>query len=237
MQTKNIAKIEKLLKANPYPGRGIIIGKSENDKLCLAYFLSGRSQNSRNRILEEINGDIFTRAFDESKVEDPSLIIYPAIKRFENNIIVTNGDHTDTIYDGLKNNRSFEDSLFLRKFEPDSPNFTPRISGLVNIENNNFTYKLSILKSSDSQGTACERFFYNYEALDNTGHFIHTYMEANPLISFRGEPLKVSIPNDIDEFANSIWQSLNFENKIALYVRYIDLKNNTSINKIINKNI
>ena len=237
MQTTNIVKIEELLKTNPYPGRGIIIGKSGNDKLCLAYFLSGRSQNSRNRILEERNGDIFTRAFDESKVEDPSLIIYPAIKRFEKTIIVTNGDHTDTIYDGLKNNRSFEDSLFLRKFEPDSPNFTARISGLINIENSNFTYKLSILKSADSQRTACERFFYNYEALDNTGHFIHTYMEANPLISFRGEPLKISIPNDIDEFADSIWESLNFENKIALYVRYIDLKNNTSINKMINKNL
>ena len=237
MQTKNIAKIENLLKTNSYPGRGIIIGKSGNNKFCLAYFLSGRSQNSRNRILEERNGDVFTRAFDESKVEDPRLIIYPAIKTFEKSIIVTNGDHTDTIYDGLKNNRSFEDSLFLRKFEPDSPNFTPRISGLVNIEDDEITYKLSILKSADSQGAACDRFFYNYEALDNTGHFIHTYMDANPLISFTGEPLKISIPNDINVFANSIWESLNFENKIALYVRYIDLKNNTIINKMINKNL
>lgn len=237
MQTKNIAKIENLLKTNSYPGRGIIIGKSGNNKLCLAYFLSGRSQNSRNRILEERNGDVFTRAFDESKVEDPRLIIYPAIKTFEKSIIVTNGDHTDTIYDGLKNNRSFEDSLFLRKFEPDFPNFTPRISGLVNIEDDEITYKLSILKSADSQGAACDRFFYNYEALDNTGHFIHTYMDANPLISFTGEPLKISIPNDINDFANSIWESLNLENKIALYVRYIDLKNNTFTNKMINKNL
>ena len=237
MQTKNINHIEHLFRNNTYPGRGIIIGKSENNNICIAYFLSGRSQNSRNRILEEKNGDVFTKAFDESKVEDPSLIIYPAIKTFGNTIIVTNGDHTDTIYDGLKNNISFEDSLFTRKFEPDSPNFTPRISGIVSINETNFTYKLSILKSGTPQGATCDRFFYNYESIDNVGHFIHTYMGANPLISFIGEPIKIHIPNDIDEFSKSIWENLDNDNKISLYVRYIDLNNNTITNKIINKNL
>lgn len=237
MQTKNINHIEHLLRNNTYPGRGIIIGKSENNNICIAYFLSGRSQNSRNRILEEVNGDVFTKAFDESKVEDPSLIIYPAIKTLGNTIIVTNGDHTDTIYDGLKNNISFEDSLFTRKFEPDSPNFTPRISGIVSINETDFTYKLSILKSGTPQGTTCDRFFYNYESVDSIGHFIHTYTDANPLISFIGEPIKIHIPNDIDEFSKSIWENLDNDNKISLYVRYIDLKNNTITNKIINKNL
>lgn len=237
MQTNNINHIEHLLRNNTYPGRGIIIGKSENNNICIAYFLSGRSKNSRNRILEEVNGDVFTKAFDESKVEDPSLIIYPAIKTLGNTIIVTNGDHTDTIYDGLKNNTSFEDSLFTRKFEPDSPNFTPRISGIVSINETDFTYKLSILKSGTPQGTTCDRFFYNYESVDSIGHFIHTYMGANPLISFIGEPIKIHIPNDIDEFSKSIWENLDNDNKISLYVRYIDLKNNTITNKIINKNL
>lgn len=237
MQTNNISSIENLLKKNSYPGRGIIIGKSENNNICIAYFLSGRSKNSRNRILEEKNGDVFTKAFDESKVEDPRLIIYSAIKTLGNTIIVTNGDHTDTIYDGLKNNISFEDSLLTRKFEPDSPNFTPRISGIVSIKETDFTYKLSILKSGTPQGTTCDRFFYNYESVDSIGHFIHTYMDANPLISFIGEPIKIYIPNDIEELANSIWDSLDFDNKISLYIRYIDLKNNTITNKIINKNL
>ena len=237
MQTNNISSIENLLKKNSYPGRGIIIGKSENNNICIAYFLSGRSKNSRNRILEEVDGDVFTKAFDESKVEDPSLIIYSAIKTLENTIIVTNGDHTDTIYDGLKNNISFEDSLFTRKFEPDSPNFTPRISGIVSINETDFTYKLSILKSGTPQGTTCDRFFYNYESVDSIGHFIHTYTDANPLISFIGEPIKIHIPNDIDELSKSIWDSLDNNNKISLYIRYIDLKNNTITNKIINKNL
>ena len=231
-------KIQDILKNNSYPGRGIIVGKSEDSKyLCIAYFLTGRSENSRNRILIEDNMDVFTKAFDESKVTDPSLIIYTAIKTVQNKIIVTNGAHTDVIYNAIQNNQSFEDGLETCEFEPDAPNYTPRISAMIDMTNTNFSYKMSILKSADLQGSSCNRFYFNYRALNGIGHFIHTYMtDANPIPSFVGEPRKIDIPNDIEAFANTMWDNLSHENKISLYVKYINLENGEVLKKLINKN-
>lgn len=233
----DISKISDLLSTNTYPGRGIIIGKSSNGKKAVfAYFIMGRSENSRNRIFTIKNDSVFTEPFDSSKVEDPSLIIYAAVRKIRKNIIVTNGDQTDTIYDFLSRGESFEKSLETRCFEPDSPNWTPRISGLLNFEDS-FTYKMSILKSADAEGSACNRYTFNYSPINGLGHFIHTYnCDGNPIPTFSNEPERVRIPDCINEFTDEIWNSLNESNKISLYVCYTDLETGESQSKLINKN-
>lgn len=212
------------LAAKEYPGRGIILGKSEDDRAVFAYFIMGRSTNSRNRVFEVSNDDIRTKAFDESLLSDPSLIIYSPVRVLGKKIIVTNGDQTDTIYEYLKDKKTFEDALYTRTFEPDAPNFTPRISGLIDIESG-LKLKLSILKSDEGDESQSLRFFYNYDnPKPGEGFLIHTYKEnSDPLKSFEGEPIKVSLKGSIDEFANSLWNSLNNDNKISLAVRYIDM--------------
>ena len=212
------------LAANEYPGRGIILGKSEDNRAVFAYFIMGRSTNSRNRVFETSDDDIRTKAFDESLLSDPSLIIYSPVRVLGKKIIVTNGDQTDTIYEYLKNKKTFEDALYTRTFEPDAPNFTPRISGLIDIESG-LKLKLSILKSDEGDESQALRFFYNYDnPKPGEGFLIHTYKEnSDPLKSFEGEPKKVSLKGSIDEFCNSFWNSLNDDNKISLAVRYIDM--------------
>nr|WP_288913521.1 IMP cyclohydrolase [uncultured Lachnoanaerobaculum sp.] len=212
------------LAAKEYPGRGIILGKSEDNRAVFAYFIMGRSTNSRNRVFEVSNDDIKTKAFDESLLSDPSLIIYSPVRVLGKKIIVTNGDQTDTIYEYLKNKKTFEDALYTRTFEPDAPNFTPRISGLIDIESG-LKLKLSILKSDEGDESQALRFFYNYDnPKPGEGFLIYTYKEnSDPLKSFEGEPVKVSLKGSIDEFCNSLWNSLNTDNKISLAVRYIDM--------------
>ena len=212
------------LAAKEYPGRGIILGKSEDNRAVFAYFIMGRSTNSRNRVFETSDDDIKTKAFDESLLSDPSLIIYSPVRVLGKKIIVTNGDQTDTIYEYLKEKKSFEDALYTRTFEPDAPNFTPRISGLIDIESG-LKLKLSILKSDEGDDSQALRFFYNYDnPKSGEGFLIHTYKEnSDPLKSFEGEPVKVSLKGSIDEFCNSLWNSLNTDNKISLAVRYIDM--------------
>ena len=212
------------LAAKEYPGRGIILGKSEDNRAVFAYFIMGRSTNSRNRVFEISDDDIRTKAFDESLLSDPSLIIYSPVRVLGKKIIVTNGDQTDTIYEYLKDKKTFEDALYTRTFEPDAPNFTPRISGLIDIESG-LKLKLSILKSDEGDESQALRFFYNYDnPKPGEGFLIHTYKEnSDPLKSFEGEPKKVSLKGSIDEFCNSFWNSLNDDNKISLAVRYIDM--------------
>ena len=239
MDTYQISNIGELIEGNTYVGRGIVIGKTEDaTKACSAYFIMGRSENSRNRIFAEKNGEVFTEPFDPSKVVDPSLIIYAAVRKYENSLIVTNGDQTDTIYEGLKNGKSFAESLATREFEPDAPNYTPRISGILNFANDDFTYEMSILKSADPFGSACSRYTFSYPAIKGVGHFIHTYVcNSNPLPPFFGEPEIVRIPNSIDEFTDELWKKLNDKNKISLYVRYTDLKTGEFDDRILNKNL
>ncbi|MBQ1171766.1 MAG: IMP cyclohydrolase [Lachnospiraceae bacterium] len=228
------------LTENAYPGRGIIIGKSaDGTKAVTAYFIMGRSSNSRNRIFVEDGEGIRTQAFDPSKLEDPSLIIYAPVRVLGNKTIVTNGDQTDTIYDGMDIQLTFEQSLRSRKFEPDGPNYTPRISGIMHIENGNFNYAMSILKSNNGNPDACNRYTFAYEnPVAGEGHFIHTYMhDGNPLPSFEGEPKLVSIPDDINAFTDLLWSSLNEDNKVSLFVRYIDIASGTYETKIVNKNV
>ena len=234
-----INDLGQLLATNPYPGRGIVIGKSADGKhAAIAYFIMGRSANSRNRVFTVKNGEVFTEPFDASKVEDPSLIIYAAVRSFENKLIVTNGDQTDTIVEGLKSGMSFSKSLNQRKFEPDAPNLTPRISGMLSFENGDFEYKMSILKSADAEGTACNRYTFAYEPLAGLGHFIHTYVtDGNPIPTFQGEPERMAMDNDIDAFTNAIWNNLDENNKISLYTRYIDLATGEYDERLINKNI
>lgn len=212
------------LAAKEYPGRGIILGKSEDNRAVFAYFIMGRSTNSKNRVFEVSDDDIRTKAFDESLLSDPSLIIYSPVRVLGKKIIVTNGDQTDTIYEYLKDKKTFEDALYTRTFEPDAPNFTPRISGLIDIESG-LKLKLSILKSDEGDESQALRFFYNYDnPKPGEGFLIHTYKEnSDPLKSFEGEPIKVSLTGSIDEFSDSLWNSLNTDNKISLAVRYIDM--------------
>ena len=239
MNIYEIKSIQQRLAGNTYPGRGIILGKSEDGRHAVAaYFIMGRSSNSRNRIFTEKNGAVYTEPFDASKVEDPSLIIYAAIRKCGNNLIVTNGDQTDTIYEGMSAGKSFDESLECRCFEPDAPNFTPRISGLLTFDNGDFTYKMSILKSGDEVGSFCNRFGFHYVPKAGLGHFIHTYAcDGNPIPTFQGEPERVSIPNNIDVFTSQIWNALDADNKISLYVRYIDLTNGAEENRMVNKNL
>ncbi len=227
-----------LIKDNAYVGRGIVIGKTQDGQNAVsAYFIMGRSANSRNRIFTKKNGEIFTEPFDASKVEDPSLIIYAAIRQYEDSLIVTNGDQTDTIYDGLKAGKCFKGSLESRQFEPDAPNLTPRISGILNFSKGDFSYEMSILKSADAVGSACNRYTYSYSPLNGLGHFIHTYVcDGNPIPTFQGEPERVAIDNDIDSFTTNLWDNLNQDNKISLYVRYTNLATGAITDRLINKN-
>ena len=237
MDIYKINNIAKLIEGNSYVGRGIVIGKTEDGtKALTAYFIMGRSNNSRNRIFVENGDEVIIHPYDASKVEDPSLIIYSPIRKFENNLIVTNGDQTDTVYDGLKEGKSFADALTAREFEPDAPNFTPRISGMMTFADDDFTYQMSILKSADAEGSACARFTYSYPALKGLGHFIHTYVcDGAPIPTFQGEPERVAIGNDIDAFTTELWNALDEDNKISLYVRTVDLKTGETENRMINK--
>ena len=225
------------LVGNAYAGRGIVLGKTEDGKhAAVAYFIMGRSENSRNRVFVEEGEDVTIYPFDASKVEDPSLIIYSPIRKLGEHLIVTNGDQTDTVYDGVKAGKSFSESLESRAFEPDAPNFTPRISAMLSFDGS-YRYQMSILKSADEGGSACNRFTYAYAPIDGVGHFLHTYMtDGHPLPTFCGEPERVSIGSDIDAFTSEIWSSLNPENKISLYVRFISLEDGRTMDRLINKN-
>ena len=225
------------INGNPYVGRGIAVGLSEDGKnAAYAYFIMGRSANSRNRVFTLKGDSLYTEPFDASLVEDPSLIIYAAVRSYENSVIVTNGDQTDTIYDGLKAGKSFSEALESREFEPDAPNWTPRISAILEFKDK-FSYQMSILKSIDEDGTDCARYTYSYPAKAGLGHFIHTYVtDGNPIPTFQGEPERISIPDSIDDFADSIWEGLNEDNKISLYVEYINLETGKSDYRLINKN-
>ncbi len=226
------------LQGNSYPGRGIILGRSANGKYAVAaYFIMGRSENSRNRIFVPDGAGLRTEAYDPGKCTDPSLIIYSPVRVLGNKTIVTNGDQTDTIYEGLDHQFTFEQSLRAREFEPDAPNYTPRISGIIRLENNSFNYALSILKSADGDPSSCQRFTYSYQnPIAGQGHFIHTYVgDGNPLPSFRGEPKLVSIPDDIDGFTSLLWTNLNADNKISLFVRYIDVTTGNAVSKVVNR--
>ena len=240
----NIYSLENLLKENSYPGRGIVIGKSADSKSALiAYFIMGRSENSRNRVFEEFENGMRTKAFDESKLVDPSLIIYNPYLAYSNIDIITNGDQTNTIYDFVLNDASnpfaFEAALNTREFEPDAPNFTPRISGICHydFDKKDFTYKLSILKSADGNPDACQRYTFSYSSIQSKGHFIHTYKcDGNPIPSFYGEPEAVVLPNTAKDLADMVWSSLNEDNKVSLFVRQVPLDGSDATNIIINKN-
>lgn len=231
--------LEKELKENAYPGRGIIIGKTpDGTKAVFAYFIMGRSENSRNRIFVEEGDGIRTQAFDPSKLVDPSLIIYAPVRVLGNKTIVTNGDQTDTIYELMDKQQTFEQALRTREFEPDAPNYTPRISGILHIENGSYHYAMSILKSQNGNPDTCNRYTFAYHnPVAGEGHFIHTYRgDGTPLPSFEGEPKLVSILDDMDLFSDLLWNSLNEENKVSLFVRYISLLDRSYQSKIINKN-
>ena len=231
--------LAKELSSNAYPGRGIVIGKTKDGKKAVtAYFIMGRSSNSRNRVFVTEGEGIRTEAFDPSKLEDPSLIIYAPVRVLGNKTIVTNGDQTDTIYEGMDKQLTFEQSLRSREFEPDGPNYTPRISGVMHIENGTYNYAMSILKSNNGNPEACNRYTFAYEnPVAGEGHLIHTYMhDGNPLPSFEGEPKLVEIDGDIDQFTDMVWNNLNQDNKVSLFVRFIDIETGEYETKIVNKN-
>lgn len=231
--------LAKELSSNDYPGRGIVIGKSD-DGICAvtAYFIMGRSVNSRNRVFTRDGNGLRTEAFDPSKLTDPHLIIYSPVRVLDNKLIVTNGDQTDTIYDLMAKGQTFEQSLRTREYEDDAPNYTPRISGIMHFENDNFSYEMSILKSANGNPECCNRYTFSYDKpLNGEGHFIHTYMgDGNPLPSFEGEPKLVGISGNIDEFTEMLWNSLNEDNKVSLFVRYVNLEDKTEETRIVNKN-
>lgn len=227
------------LSSTTYPGRGIVIGKTpDGKKAAIAYFIMGRSENSRNRIFVKDGEGIRTEAFDPSKLEDPSLIIYAPVRVLGNKTIVTNGDQTDTIYDLMDKQYTFEQALRTREFEPDAPNYTPRISGVLHFDNGSFNYAMSILKSNNGNPKACNRYTFAYEnPVAGEAHFIHTYMgDGNPLPSFEGEPTLVDVPDNMDDFADLVWNNLNSDNKVSLFVRYINIEDGSYETKIINKN-
>lgn len=231
--------IEKELKENSYPGRGIILGKSKDGRFAVtAYFIMGRSVNSRNRVFVEDGQGIRTQAFDPSKLEDPSLIIYAPVRVLGTKTIVTNGDQTDTIYELMDKQQTFEQALRTREFEPDAPNYTPRISGIMHVANGEYNYAMSILKSNNGDPSSCNRYTFAYNnPKAGEGHFIHTYQcDGNPLPSFEGEPKLVEIDGDIDSFTKMVWNSLNEDNKVSLFVRYIDIQTGEYVSKIVNKN-
>ncbi|MGP1611473.1 MAG: IMP cyclohydrolase [Catonella sp.] len=231
--------IGKILSVGTYPGRGIIVGKSKDGKYAMtAYFIMGRSENSRNRVFVEDGEGIRTKAFDESRLLDPSLIIYSPVKVIGKKTIITNGDQTDTIFDFINAGKCFNAALMTREFEPDAPNYTPRISTLINVEMEKLHFRMSILKSDDGNPDCCNRYFYDYDNIPaGEGRFIHTYKEdVEPLPSFEGEPVRVSLDGDIDEFSENIWKSLNEDNKVSLFTRFIEIKTGKYETRIINKN-
>ena len=238
MSIYDIQSPQQLLSGNPYPGRGIILGMTpDGTKAVAAYFIMGRSENSRNRVFVEKDGEVFTEPFDASRVEDPSLIIYAAVRQLGSRLIVTNGNQTDTVYEGLQKGLSFSEALESRCFEPDPPNFTPRISGMITFGEGAFTYQMSILKSADAEGTACNRFTYAYAPLPGLGHFLHTYVtDGSPIPTFQGEPERMYMDDSIDDFTDDLWNSLNAANRISLYVRYTDLKSGKMESRMVNKN-
>ena len=231
--------IAKELSSNAYPGRGIIIGKSDDGLSAVtAYFIMGRSENSRNRVFTRDGSGLRTEAFDPSKLTDPHLIIYAPVRVLDNKLIVTNGDQTDTIYDLMAKAKTFEQALMTREFEDDAPNYTPRISGILNFENEDFNYQISILKSSNGNPDSCHRYTFSYSnPIKGEAHFIHTYMgDGNPLPSFEGEPKLVGISGNIDEFTDMLWTNLNEDNKVSLFLRYVNLEDGTEETRIVNKN-
>ncbi len=230
--------LKKLLRENSYPGRGIVLGKSADGKnAMIAYFIMGRSENSRNRVFERFEGGMRTKAYDESKLSDPSLIIYNPYLAKDNVDIVTNGDQTNTVYDHLCKGESFEDALMTREFEPDCPNYTPRISGICTYGEGDFTYSLSILKSANGNPAVCNRYFYRYTPRAGVGHFIHTYKcDGNPIPSFYGEPEEVALPNTAEELSELVWKNLNPDNKVSLFVRCVPLDGGAPTEIITNKN-
>ena len=239
MNIYQVQRIGHKLAGNRYPGRGIILGRTpDGTKAVAAYFIMGRSANSRNRIFALRNdGELFTEPFDASLVQDPSLIIYAAVRRYKNHLIVTNGDQTDTVWEGLAAGKTFSEALESRCFEPDSPNFTPRISGMITFGTQNFAYQMSILKSLDEQGSDCARYTFAYPSQAGLGHFIHTYVtDGNPIPTFQGEPERVEMADDIDAFTDEIWNALDTENRISLYVNYTDLASGKSETRLVNKN-
>lgn len=232
-------QLEQELKNNAYPGRGIVIGRSEDGKRAVAaYFIMGRSANSRNRVFVTEGQGIRTQAFDPSKLEDPSLIIYAPVRVLGGDTIVTNGDQTDTVYEGLQKGMTFEQSLRSREFEPDGPNFTPRISAVMHVNNGCYDYEMSILKSNDGDDTCCNRYTFSYDnPRAGEGRFLHTYVQdGTPLPSFQGEPKKVAVSGDIDSFTRLLWENLNEENKVSLFVRYVDVATGAYETRIVNKN-
>ena len=239
MNIYKINDIGELIKDNSYVGRGIVIGTTEDGtKAATAYFIMGRSENSRNRVFTEKGGEVKTEPFDASKVEDPSLIIYNAVRKSDDSLIVTNGDQTDTIYDLMSKGMSFKESLETRRFEPDAPNLTPRISGILNFKDGGFSYEMSILKSIAPEGSDCCRYTFSYPSKAGLGHFLHTYVcDGNPIPTFQGEPERVKIPDSIDEFTETLWNNLNADNKISLYVRYPELATGEFEQRLINKNM
>ena len=238
MDIYGIHDIKALITGNPYVGRGILVGKTPDGRQAVtAYFIMGRSDNSRNRVFVKRDGALYTEPFDPSRVKDPSLIIYAALRQYENKLIVTNGDQTDTVYQGLRAGKSFSEALSSRCFEPDGPNFTPRISGMLTFGAGDFTYELSILKSVDAEGSDCARYTFSYPAKAGLGHFIHTYVtDGNPLPTFQGEPERVRTLDDMDAFAKTLWDALDENNRISLYVRYTDLATGAVRDTILNKN-
>jgi len=238
VDTQRIKDNYERLKKNIYPGRGIIIGMSPDSKSMIqVYWIMGRSENSRNRIFENDNGFVRTKAFDESKVTDPSLIIYYPVKHYEYCHIVTNGDQTDTIYEALKRGDSFESALNTRCYEPDPPNLTPRISGAIYLKDSLYAYKLSILKSFNNTEELSIRNYYNYEkGVSGIGHCIHTYLgDGNPLPSFNGEPYELELFNDIDKTAEHFWNALDNDNKVSILAKFISLEDGSFKTRIINK--
>ena len=234
-----LLSLEQELRSNAYPGRGIVIGKSPNGKYAVtAYFIMGRSENSRNRVFVEDGEEIRTQAFDPSKLVDPSLIIYAPVRVLGNKTIVTNGDQTDTIYELMDKQQTFEQALRTREFEPDAPNYTPRISGILHVENGRYNYAMSILKSNQGNPGSCCRYTFAYEnPTAGEGHFIHTYRcDGNPLPSFEGEPKRVEVTDDMEQFTDMLWSSLNEDNKVSLFVRYIDIATGAYESRIVNKN-
>ena len=227
--------LAQLLSGNVYPGRGIVLGMTPDGKHAVAaYFIMGRSVNSRNRVFVEEPDGIRTEAHDPSKMADPHLIIYHPVRQAGCGLIVTNGDQTDTIWQYLARGESWEAALRTRVFEDDGPNWTPRISGL---QAGDGSYKMSILKSADAEGTACSRHFFEYPALPGVGHFLHTYVcDGNPIPTFQGEPERVTMENDMDAFVNTLWENLNEDNKISLFVRYTSLEDGSVQQVILNKN-
>lgn len=238
MNVYQLSEISESVHGNAYPGRGIVLGRTEDGtRAVAAYFIMGRSANSRNRVFAVRDGAVFTEPFDASRVEDPSLIIYAALRQLGNRLIVTNGDQTDTVYEGLKAGKTFSESLESRCFEPDAPNFTPRISGLFTLDPVQPRYEMSILKSIDADGSDCARYVFSYPAKPGLGHFLHTYVrDGNPLPTFMGEPERVKLGNSIDAFTEQLWENLDADNRISLYVRFTDLETGKYEERLINRN-